>query len=80
MIAPWKESYDKSRQCIKKQRYYFAHKGLYRQSYGFSSCHVWMWDMDHKEGCVKELMLLKHGVGEDSWESLGQQGDQTSQF
>ena len=40
--APWKKSYDKSRQCIKKQRHYFANKGLSSQSYGFSSNHVWM--------------------------------------
>ena len=49
------------------------------QTYGFSSSHVWMWELDHKEGSTKELMLLKCGVGEDSWESLGQQEDQTSQ-
>ena len=41
-LAPQKESYDKPRQCIKKQRLYFANKGLYSQSYGFSSSHVWM--------------------------------------
>ena len=34
---------------IKKQRYYFADKGLYFQSYGFSSSHVWMSELDHKE-------------------------------
>ena len=38
--APWKESYDKPRQCIKKQRHHFADKGPYSQSYGFSSSHV----------------------------------------
>ena len=32
--------YDKPRQCIKKQRHYFANKGLSSQSYGFSSSHV----------------------------------------
>ena len=37
--APWKKSYDKPRQHIKKQRHYFANKGLYSQSYGFSSSH-----------------------------------------
>ena len=37
MLAPWKKSYDKSRQYIKKQRHYFANTGLYTQSYGFSS-------------------------------------------
>ena len=40
------------RQHIKKQRYYFADKGLYHQSYGFSSSHVWMWELDHKENWV----------------------------
>ena len=35
---------------LKKQRYHFAHKGPYSQSYGFSSSHVWMWELDHKEG------------------------------
>jgi len=51
-LAPWKESYDKPRQCIKKQTHYFANKGLYSQSYGFSSSHVWMWELNHKEGWV----------------------------
>ena len=36
MLAPWKESCDKPRQCIKKQRHHFANKGPYRQSHGFS--------------------------------------------
>ena len=49
MFAPWKESYDKPRQCIKKQRHQFADKGPYTQSYGFSSSHVQMWKLDHKE-------------------------------
>ena len=42
MLAPWKKSYDQSRKHIKKQRHYFANKGLSSQSYGFSSGHVWM--------------------------------------
>ena len=41
-ISPWKKSYDQPRQHIKKQRHYFADKGPYSQSYGFSSSHVWM--------------------------------------
>ena len=45
MFAPWEKSYGKSRQHIKKQRYYFADKGPYSQSYGFSSsqhgCESW---------------------------------------
>ena len=40
--APWKKSYDKSRQCVKQQRHYFADKGPSSQSYGFSSSPVWM--------------------------------------
>ena len=41
-LAPWKKSYDKTRWCIKKQRYHFADKGPYHQSYGFSSSHKQM--------------------------------------
>ena len=43
---------DKPRQCTKKQRHHFANKGPYSQSYGLSSSHVWMWELDHKEGWV----------------------------
>ena len=35
---------------LKKQRHHFAYKGLYSQRYGFSSSHVWMLELDHKEG------------------------------
>ena len=42
MLASWKKSYDKPRQHIKKQRHYFANKGLSSQGYGFFSSHVWM--------------------------------------
>ena len=42
MLAPWKKSYDKPRQCIKKKRHHFANKGLFSQSYDFSSSHIWM--------------------------------------
>ena len=65
MLAPWKESHDKPRQCIKKQRHHFANKGPSSQSYGFSSCHVRMWELDHKEGwvwknwCFRILVLEK---------------------
>ena len=41
-FALWKESYDKARQCIKKQRHHFANKAPYSQSYGFFSSHIWM--------------------------------------
>ena len=49
MLAPWKKSYDKPRQHFRKQRHYFANKSLSSQSCGFSSNHVWMWELDHKE-------------------------------
>ena len=55
--AAWKKSYDKPRQCIKKQRDHFANKGLYSES--FSSSHVQMWELDHKEGWApKNLCFL----------------------
>ena len=43
------ESYDQPRQHVKKQSQYLANKGPSNQSYGFSSIHVWMWELDHKE-------------------------------
>ena len=49
MLAAWKKSHDQPRQHIKKQRHYFANKGPSSQSYGFSSSHAWMWDLDYKE-------------------------------
>ena len=52
MLASWKKSYDKTRPWIKKQRHYFADKDLSSQSYGFSGSHVWIWELDHKEGWV----------------------------
>ena len=49
MLAPWKKNCDQPRQHIKKQRHYFANKGSSSQSYGFSSSHVWMWELNCKE-------------------------------
>ena len=49
MLAPLEKSYDQPRQHIKKQKYYFGNKGPSSQSYGFSSSHVWMWELDYKE-------------------------------
>ena len=63
--TPWKKSYDKARQHIKKQRYHFAHKDPSSQIYGFSSSHVWMWELNHKEGwapnnwCFQTVVLDK---------------------
>ena len=51
MLTPWKESYDQPRQHIKKQRHYFANKCLSSQGFGFSSSHVWMWELDYKAEC-----------------------------
>ena len=65
MFSPWKKSYGKSRQHIKKQRYHFAHKDPSSQIYGFSSSHVWMWELNHKEGwapnnwCFQTVVLDK---------------------
>ena len=61
-----REDHDKPWQHIKKQRYHFVDKGLFGQSYGFSSSHVQMWELDHKEG----WMLKNWSAGVDSWESL----------
>ena len=47
--TPWKESYGQPRQHIKKQRHYFANKRPSSQGYGFSSSHIWMWQLDYKE-------------------------------
>ena len=49
MLTPWKESYYQSRQHIKKQRNYFANKDSSSQGYGFSSGHIWMWQLDFEE-------------------------------
>ena len=50
MLTPWKTSYDQSRQ----QRHYFANKGPSSQGYGFSSNHVWMWELDYKESWAQK--------------------------
>ena len=65
MITPWKENYDQPRQHSKNQRHYFANKGLSSQGYGFSSGHVWMWELNYKEswaqknGCFWTVELEK---------------------
>ena len=65
----WKKSYDHPRQHIKKQRHYFANKGLSRQSYGFSSSHVWMWELDYKESWVQNNWCFWTVVLEKTLES-----------
>ena len=71
--------YEKLWQHIKKKRYHFAKKGLYSQSYGFSNSHVLMWELAHKEGSVPKNWCFWTVVLEKTLESLGLQGDQTSQ-
>ena len=48
MLIPWKDSYDQPRQHIKRQRHYFVNKDPSSQGYGFSSGHIWMWELDYK--------------------------------
>ena len=65
MLAPWKESYDKSRWCFNKQRHHFANKGPYSHSYGSSNSHLQMGELVHKEGwvpknwCIQIMVLEK---------------------
>ena len=68
-LAPLKESYDEPRQHIKKQRQYFANKGPSSQSYGFSSSHVWMWELDCKESWVLKNWCFWSVVLEKTLES-----------
>ena len=51
------------------QRHHFAEKGLYSQSYGFSSNHVWMWELDHKEGWAQKNWCFWTVVLEKTLES-----------
>ena len=58
MFAPWKKSYDKPRQNKKKLRHHFANKGPYNQSYSFPSSHVWISELDHKEGWASKNLYF----------------------
>ena len=69
MLTPWKKSYDQPRQHIKKQRHYFANKGPSIQSYGFSSSHVWMWELDYKESWAPKNQCFQIVVMEKTLES-----------
>ena len=77
MLTPWKEGYDQPRQHIKNQRHYFANKIHLVKAMVFPvvmyGCESWIIKLS-----AEELMLLNCGVGEDSLESLGLQGDPTS--
>ena len=70
MLASWKKSYDQPRQHLKKQRRYFPNKGLSSQGYGFSSSHVWMWDLeDNKESWALKNWCFWTAVLEKTLES-----------
>ena len=68
MLAPWKRSYDKSRQGIKKLRHHFADKGPYSQSHAFSSSHVQK-DLDDNEGWVPKNWCFRIVVLKKTLES-----------
>ena len=64
-----KESYDQLRQHIQKQRHYFVNKGSSSQDYGFSSSHVWMWELDYKESWAQKNWCFWTVVLEKTLES-----------
>ena len=70
MLAPWRKSYDKPRQHIKKQRHYFANKCPSSQTYGFSSSHIWMWELDYSESWALMNWCFWTVVLEKTLESL----------
>ena len=65
MFAPWKKIFDK----LRLQRHYFANKFPYSPSYGFSSSHVWMWELNHKESWVPKNWCFWTVVLEKTLES-----------
>ena len=69
ILARWKKSYDQTRQCIIKQRYYVANRGLSSQRYVFSSSHVGIWELDYKESWVPKNCCFSTVVLEKTLES-----------
>ena len=69
MFAAWKKNYDKPRQHIKKQRHYFANKGPSSQGHGFSRRHIWLWELEHKEGWMPKNWCFWTVVLEKTLES-----------
>ena len=65
MLTLWKKIYDQHRKHIGKQRHYFVNKGPSSQGYGFSSGHLWIWDLNYKESwalknwCFWKVVLEK---------------------
>ena len=70
MLTPLKKSYDQPRQHIKKQRRYFANKSPSSQGYGFSSIHVWMWELEYKENWVPKNWCFGTVLLEKTLENL----------
>ena len=68
-ICSLEESYDQPRQHIKKQKHYFANKGLSSQTYGFFSSHVWMWELDYKKSWAPKNLCFWTVVLEKTLES-----------
>ena len=80
-VASWQESDGKLRQCVEKQRHYSADKGPHSQVCGLPSDHVRLWELDHKEGRTPKNWCLWTVVLEKTpGKSLGQQGNQASQY
>ena len=69
MLAPWKKGYDQPGKHIKKKRHYFGSKGPSSQHYGFSSSHVWMWELDYKKSWVPKNWCFWTVVLEKTLES-----------
>ena len=69
MLTPWKKSYDQPRYHIEKQRHCFVNKSLSSQGYGFSSSHVWMWELDYEESWVTKNWCVWTVVLEKTLES-----------
>ena len=69
MLTPWKKTYDPPRQHVKKQRHYVANKDLSSQGHGFSSGHVWMWELDCEESWVPKNWCFWTMVLEKTLES-----------
>ena len=78
MFSSWKESLINLHSVL-KSRDITAEKDPYSQSYGFPVVKYGYESWTIKKAECQAMALLDCGVGEDSWESLGLQGDQTSQ-
>ena len=69
MLTLWKDSYDHPWKYIQKQRHYFVNKGPSSQGYGFSSSHVRMWELAHKECWAPMIWCFRTVVLEKTLES-----------